>query len=78
MLLKSFVYACSVKFLTIPDAPDYRVDAAVPMSYETHAGEDVAIYATGHTGVILSILHEISKARLIDIVTIWRMFYLLR
>ncbi|KAK3798073.1 hypothetical protein RRG08_034629 [Elysia crispata] len=40
------------------DAPDYRVDAAVPMSYETHAGEDVAIYATGPQSFLYSGTHE--------------------
>lgn len=28
-------------------APDYRQETAIPMGSETHAGEDVALYATG-------------------------------
>jgi len=30
-----------------PDDPDYRQEAAVPLGSETHAGEEVAIYAIG-------------------------------
>ena len=28
-------------------APDFRQPAAIPMSSETHGGEDVAVYARG-------------------------------
>lgn len=35
-------------------APDYRQQATVPMSGETHAGEDVAIYAKGPRSFVVS------------------------
>ena len=31
----------------LPDSPNYKQDAAVPLKLETHAGEDVAVFARG-------------------------------
>lgn len=38
--------------------PNYRQQAAVPMSSETHAGEDVAIYARGPMSHLFHSVHE--------------------
>lgn len=39
-----FLFKFLVSFL---DQTDYRYPSLVPMNYETHGGEDVAIYARG-------------------------------
>lgn len=46
-------------------SPDYLVDTVVPMSSETHAAEDVAIYATGPQSFLYTGTHEQSYIPLV-------------
>ena len=44
--------------LCISEDTSYRYDTAVPLKFETHGGEDVAIYGLGPHAQLLSGTHE--------------------
>lgn len=48
----------SLTSLTVAEDVYYRQQAAVPLSSETHAGEDVPIYASGPMGHLFHATHE--------------------
>ena len=47
-------------FSIIPVAVDYIQPASVPIIYETHGGEDVALYGRGPLSHLVAGTHEIS------------------
>ena len=47
-----------ILFCFISESIDYVQQSAIPMQYETHSGEDVAIYATGPWSHLYQKVHE--------------------
>lgn len=56
-------FLCSIEslialFYACPEENNYQAQAAVPLSMETHGGEDVAVFAKGPMAHLLHGVHE--------------------